>query len=140
MQEIENPYQSPNDSSSRVRVTRFQKTSRFRFVYIVALIISFSFALTLVFTQRNELSFLTSLVFFGLTVAGPFMTLGQLIWGPGPLAVPIWCVAALVFSATTSYLIRPNNFTLVLSLIGALAWTMITPVIVVVLPELQIRI
>ena len=104
------------------------------------LIIGISFALTLVFAQRNDLPLLTSLGFFGLTVAGPFMTLGLLIWGPGPLAIPIWGVAVFVFLTTTSYLVRPNNFTLGLSLIGALAWTVITPVILVVLPELQIRI
>ncbi len=107
---------------------------------MVGLILSLSFAITLIVAERNVLSFATSLGFFGLTVAGPFMTLSLLFWGPGPLAVPIWCVAAFVGLATIYYLLRPNNVSLVISLIGAVAWALLVPVLVVVLPELQIRI
>ena len=140
VREIENPYQSPDAATPSGGGTKFPRTSRLRFLYVVALIIAASSALTLLCAQRYDASHLQSLQLFGLTVAGPFMTLLLLVWEPGPLTIPILGVAATVFLVTTSYLIRPNNFTLGLSLIGGLAWAMIVPVIVFVLPELHIRI
>ena len=103
-----------------------------------AVILSLSFVVTLIFAHRNELSYSTGLGFFGLTVSGPFMPLGLLFWGP--VALPILGVAAIVCLATFCYLIRPSNVSLVISLVGAVAWVLIAPVLLVVLPELQIRI
>jgi hypothetical protein len=90
--------------------------------------------------QRNELSLLTGLAFFGLTLTGPFVSLGPLFWGLGPHAMEMSIAATIVCLSTFCYLMRPNNVSLAISLIGALAWVLFVPVLVVILPELQIRV
>ena len=140
MLEIENPYQTPNSLGSRLRNARYQRTSRLKFLYVVALILSLSFGITLIAGERAGLSLSNGLAFYGLTVLGPFMTLGLLFWAPGPLAVPIWAVAICICSATFCYLVRPNNVSLVISACFAVTWVLIAPVLLVLLPELGIRI
>lgn len=111
-----------------------------RFLYVVAVILSLSFAFTMIVADRCELSLSDQMLFLGLTVAGPFAALGPLFWGPGPLTFPILVAAYVVCLTTFCYLIRPNNVSLFISMVGAVAWTMVAPLLVVILPELGIRI
>ena len=139
MREIENPYQSPNHSSSLVRASRYRRTSRLKFLYVIALILILSFAVTLIVAPRQALSISNSFLFFGLNVAGPFIALIPLFYGMGPHSALIMVVAVLVFFATVCYLIRPNNVSLVISLTSAVTWVSVAPVLIIILPELGIR-
>ena len=111
-----------------------------RFLYVVAVILSLSFAVTLVVADSRELSLSDQMLFFGLTVAGPFIALGPLFCGLGPLTFPILVAAYVVCLATFCYLMRPNTVSFVISLVGAVVWTLVAPLLVVILPELSIRI
>ncbi len=136
---MENPYQSPTELDSLVRVVRFPKTSRLRFLYVVAMILSLALAVTVFVVQKSSLSYLGGFTFFGLTASGPLITLAYFVWGIGPWAVPIWSVSILVFVTTLIYLFKPNSFTFVVSLLGAVAWVSIPVILIVILPELHIR-
>ncbi|MFT5302832.1 MAG: hypothetical protein ACI814_003649 [Mariniblastus sp.] len=138
--EIENPYQSPIHSISLIRIFGFRTTSRLKFLYVIALIFSLSLVVTFIIAHRNVLSSSTTCLFLGLTAAGPFIALAPLYWGVGPLTMQVLIVATLVFVATISYLVRPNILTFTISLVGAVAWVTVAPVVIVLLPELGIRV
>lgn len=136
---MENPYQPPTELDLLVRVVRFPKTSRLRFLYVVSLILFLALVVTVFVVQNNDLSYLGGFAFFGLVASGPLMTLAFFVWGIGAWAVPIWSVSTIVFATTLIYLFKPNSFTFVVSLLGAVAWVSIPFILVVILPELHIK-
>lgn len=85
---MENPYQPPTELDLLVRVVRFPKTSRLRFLYVVSLILSLALVVTVFVVQNNDLSYLGGFAFFGLVASGPLMTLAFFRLGHRRLGSP----------------------------------------------------
>lgn len=140
MHTINNPYQPPAEHDQRSLNVKFPRTSRLKFFKVVGLILLMSLVFTVIAAYTHSFSPTISLAFFGITVAGPFATLALLFWGPGPLDVPIWCTSGLIVVTTFFYLLKPNRLSFAISMLGAVAWASVAPVLFLVFPELQIRI
>ena len=139
LSDVQNPYLPPGEHDGS-NVVKFPRTSRLKFFKVLGLILATSTVVTVIAANTHSFSPLVGLAFFGMTVAGPFMTLSLLFWGPGPLDVPIWSVSAFIVILTFCYLIRPNKISFAISLLGAIAWASVAPILLLVFPELQIRI